>query len=135
MLDDLHWADELSLLLLRHLLRADDEMRLVVLGTYRDTEPTRSPLLAEALTGLARRPDVTRLELGPLGEPDVAAILADANQERSEEHTSELQSPSVISYAVFCRAKAVTVATSRSEERRVGKECPVLCRSRWSPYH
>ena len=28
--------------------------------------------------------------------------------------------------AVFCL---------RSEERRVGKECTVLCRSRWSPYH
>jgi hypothetical protein len=24
---------------------------------------------------------------------------------------------------------------SRSEERRVGKECNTLCRSRWSPYH
>ena len=24
---------------------------------------------------------------------------------------------------------------SRSEERRVGKECLRLCRSRWSPYH
>ena len=23
----------------------------------------------------------------------------------------------------------------RSEERRVGKECRSLCRSRWSPYH
>ena len=23
----------------------------------------------------------------------------------------------------------------RSEERRVGKECEDLCRSRWSPYH
>ena len=23
----------------------------------------------------------------------------------------------------------------RSEERRVGKECRALCRSRWSPYH
>ena len=23
----------------------------------------------------------------------------------------------------------------RSEERRVGKECCALCRSRWSPYH
>ena len=23
----------------------------------------------------------------------------------------------------------------RSEERRVGKECAILCRSRWSPYH
>ena len=24
---------------------------------------------------------------------------------------------------------------ARSEERRVGKECGVMCRSRWSPYH
>ena len=30
-----------------------------------------------------------------------------------------------------------TLATGavRSEERRVGKECRRLCRSRWSPYH
>src|SRR3546814_15258113 len=26
-------------------------------------------------------------------------------------------------------------ALSRSEERRVGKECVSTCRSRWSPYH
>ena len=25
--------------------------------------------------------------------------------------------------------------TGRSEERRVGKECASMCRSRWSPYH
>ena len=25
--------------------------------------------------------------------------------------------------------------SNRSEERRVGKECSLLCRSRWSPYH
>ena len=31
--------------------------------------------------------------------------------------------------AVFLRISA------RSEERRVGKECEVPCRSRWSPYH
>ena len=24
---------------------------------------------------------------------------------------------------------------NRSEERRVGKECCLVCRSRWSPYH
>ena len=24
---------------------------------------------------------------------------------------------------------------ARSEERRVGKECRIRCRSRWSPYH
>ena len=25
--------------------------------------------------------------------------------------------------------------SQRSEERRVGKECTIQCRSRWSPYH
>ena len=32
-------------------------------------------------------------------------------------------------------ACAVLLGGERSEERRVGKECTVLCRSRWSPYH
>ena len=27
------------------------------------------------------------------------------------------------------------LARLRSEERRVGKECTSVCRSRWSPYH
>ena len=32
-------------------------------------------------------------------------------------------------------AKSDVRPGSRSEERRVGKECLRLCRSRWSPYH
>ena len=32
-------------------------------------------------------------------------------------------------------SKSGTGWTTRSEERRVGKECEDLCRSRWSPYH
>jgi DNA-binding SARP family transcriptional activator len=82
-LDDVQWADDLSLLLLRHLLRCDAAMRLLVIAAYRDTEPSRSPLLAEVVTGLARRPDVARLELGPLAEPEVAAMLAHAGREPS----------------------------------------------------
>ena len=31
-------------------------------------------------------------------------------------------------------AQAIDI-DGRSEERRVGKECEDLCRSRWSPYH
>ena len=35
-----------------------------------------------------------------------------------------------------CPATGIEVRGGRrSEERRVGKECPQLCRSRWSPYH
>ena len=83
-LDDLHWADDLSLLLLRHLLRTDAAARLLVLATYRDTEPSRSALLGEVVTGLARRPDVARLELGPLRERDIAALLANAGRQPSQ---------------------------------------------------
>ena len=32
-------------------------------------------------------------------------------------------------------AASPAVAAKRSEERRVGKECCLVCRSRWSPYH
>ena len=38
----------------------------------------------------------------------------------------------------FVRAKLrppADIDASRSEERRVGKECVQPCRSRWSPYH
>src|SRR3546814_19445494 len=33
------------------------------------------------------------------------------------------------------RQTAEQAKTTRSEERRVGKECVSPCRSRWSPYH
>ena len=35
----------------------------------------------------------------------------------------------------YLRSENRPEAITRSEERRVGKECPSLCRSRWSPYH
>ena len=35
----------------------------------------------------------------------------------------------------YARGEVRIEAAERSEERRVGKECPQLCRSRWSPYH
>src|SRR3546814_3633351 len=34
-------------------------------------------------------------------------------------------------FSAPCRIPGIT----RSEERRVGKECVSTCRSRWSPYH
>ena len=35
----------------------------------------------------------------------------------------------------FVESEDVNRTGLRSEERRVGKECLRLCRSRWSPYH
>ena len=38
-------------------------------------------------------------------------------------------------WAVLAGMTILPLAVIRSEERRVGKECRALCRSRWSPYH
>ena len=35
----------------------------------------------------------------------------------------------------IAKIMGVTPEAIRSEERRVGKECASMCRSRWSPYH
>jgi hypothetical protein len=40
------------------------------------------------------------------------------------------------SFTVYDQSfEILEVRPKRSEERRVGKECRRLCRSRWSPYH
>ena len=40
-----------------------------------------------------------------------------------------------IPVGIQCFKIAGFVLFPRSEERRVGKECWSMCRSRWSPYH
>ena len=44
---------------------------------------------------------------------------------------NELYQSEVLGEAAFLGL----IKVARSEERRVGKECLSLCRSRWSPYH
>jgi len=75
-LDDLHWADKATLLMLRHLARATHPMRLTVLGTYRDTEVARTHPLQELLADLRKEREVTRLALKGLGESDVGRVVA-----------------------------------------------------------
>ena len=42
--------------------------------------------------------------------------------------------PILLAHSLGCMLVAQW-AQRRSEERRVGKECELKCRSRWSPYH
>ena len=74
-LDDLHAADDPSLLLLRLLGHRLAGTRLLVVGTYRDTEmPPGSPLAA-ALDDLDRSGSGQRIVLRGLTGPDVARLV------------------------------------------------------------
>lgn len=75
-LDDLHWADQGTLLLLRHLARNSDPLSLLILGTYRDTEVSRTHLLTMALAELRRETTFDRIELAGLSEGDVEVLLS-----------------------------------------------------------
>ncbi|MBB3084062.1 ATP-binding protein [Geodermatophilus sabuli] len=71
-LDDAHWADDSSLLLLQHLADSMSTQRLLLLVSYRDTEPLGDVLLV----GLARTPATRVLEIGGLSLAHVGAQLA-----------------------------------------------------------
>ncbi len=75
-LDDVHWADKPSLLLFRHLLRANTPMRLFVLATYRDTDLDRTHPLADLLAELRRQPGVERLDLQGLDEGEITSLMS-----------------------------------------------------------
>ncbi len=75
-LDDLHWADQATIALLRYLLRNLPNERLLVLATYRDDEMDRTHPLADALLAWHREHIATRLTLGRLSEAETAAMLA-----------------------------------------------------------
>lgn len=75
-LDDLHWADAPSLLLLEFLAREVRGVPLVVLGTYRDVDVGRGHPLARALAEVVRSGHTQRIVLGGLSEDDVGRLVA-----------------------------------------------------------
>ena len=74
-LDDLHWADKPSLLLLEHLAQELAWMRVLVVGTYRDTDLVRTHPLSDALASLNREPGFLRLPLRGLDRDETAAYI------------------------------------------------------------
>jgi DNA-binding SARP family transcriptional activator len=62
-MDDLHWAEPSSLLLLRHLARPDDAARLLLVATYRDAPDEQHPPFADVLGDLLREPSVVTVHL------------------------------------------------------------------------
>jgi class 3 adenylate cyclase len=83
LLDDLHWADKPSLLLLQHLARRFKGSRLIVVGTYRDVELDRRHPLSEALAELRRERLYERVLLRGLSESEVKDLIEAISQQES----------------------------------------------------
>ncbi|MFQ6030139.1 MAG: helix-turn-helix transcriptional regulator, partial [Dehalococcoidia bacterium] len=75
-LDDLHWADKPSLLLLQFLARQMGESRLLIVGSYRDAELSRQHPLSETLAQLTREPVFRRESLRGLSQEEAERFVA-----------------------------------------------------------
>jgi class 3 adenylate cyclase len=91
-LDDLHWADKPSLLLLQFLARELRGARLMVLATYRDVELRRQHPLSQTLAELSREGLSQRILLRGLTERDVARFI---------EITAGIEPPQALVEAVY----------------------------------
>ncbi len=74
-LDDIHWADKPSLLLMRYLARSVASERVLILAAYRDVELDRTHPLSEVVATLRREQPYERVLLRGLPEEDVLAFL------------------------------------------------------------
>src|SRR6185295_9422265 len=73
--DDLHWADRPTLLLLRHLLRASEPRRLLVVGAYRDIEVEPAAPLTEVLGDVRRELQLEVIALEGFDEQETEALI------------------------------------------------------------
>lgn len=77
-LDDLHWADRETLLLLEHAAFELAEARVLLVGIYRDVELGRRHPLQDALGGVLRAPRAATIELRGLARAEVARYVRSA---------------------------------------------------------
>ena len=74
-LDDLQWADDDTLLLVRHLLRRAGDAPVLVVAISRDHDVAPGSVLGDVIHALDRDGWVRRLVLRGLEEPDVRVLL------------------------------------------------------------
>jgi tetratricopeptide (TPR) repeat protein len=85
-IDDLHWADKTTSLMLRHLMRASRPARLCIVATYREHELPRShPLLADA-----GRQTAVRVSVGSLDRADISALITTVVGRQAPTHLVKL---------------------------------------------
>lgn len=74
-LDDLHWADRASLQLLRHVASSTQLPRVMVIGTYRDSELSAGHPLSDTLASLRREAAMDRIDLVGLEDLEIIEMM------------------------------------------------------------
>jgi hypothetical protein len=108
--EDVHWADEATLDLLRYLGRRIRSSRILLLVTYREDERASSYPLRVTLGDLVAQPGTRRIGVGPLSVEAVGRLAAGSPFDAAELHRTTGATPST---SPRCCAPAWTGCRSR----------------------
>lgn len=98
--EDLHWADEATLDLLRFLSRRVGDAAVLLVGTYRDDELGRDHPLRRLLGDLAAAGTVHRLRVPPLSVAAVRGLVSELNLDAAELHERTKGNPFFVAEVV-----------------------------------
>ncbi len=113
-IDDVQWADELSLRMIDHVVRHDRAARLFVVATLRDLPVVSTPVVDRYLADLQRDDLLVRVPLTGLGVDEVSELLAasgwaDAESEAAAIHRATAGNPFFVTELADRGSRGVSV--------------------------
>ena len=143
-IEDVHWADEASLDLIRHTWRRAGDAKVLMIVTYRDDGLAADPMLRTVLGDLATYRGTRRMGLAPLSTAAVAALAVDSSIAPDELYRLTGGNPFFLSevlagdgeHVPASARDAVLARTGRlDEEARTALETVSLFRAQAEPVH
>ena len=123
LLEDVHWADEATLDLIRYLGRRLDGQPVLVVATFRDDEVTSTHPLAAVMGDLATASGVRRMQLPLLTAAAVAELARDAGRDVDVAalHRSTDGNPFFVTEILAARIEAIPATVRDAVAARAGR--------------
>jgi DNA-binding CsgD family transcriptional regulator/tetratricopeptide (TPR) repeat protein len=126
-IEDIHWADEATLDLLKYLARRIHRTATLLVLTYRDDEVDRDHPLRIVLGDMPAR-DITRLQLRPLSEGAVAKLALQAHRPPGRLHAITGGNPFFLVEALAYDAPGAPASVTDAVLARLARRSPAAQR-------
>ncbi|TWF74426.1 regulatory LuxR family protein [Pseudonocardia hierapolitana] len=123
--EDLHWADDATIDVLRYLVRRIDTLPAVLVLTVREDEIAANQQLLQLL-GAVAGPESVRLELEPLSTAAVAELAGPAGRDTGALHALTAGNPFYVTEALAAPPDALPISVAdavRARIRPLGPHC------------
>ncbi|MBL8096382.1 MAG: AAA family ATPase, partial [Anaerolineales bacterium] len=124
-LEDLHWADEATLDLVKYLGRRVQRTRALILATYRDDEMGPTHPLRTVLGDLSSAAAMHRLALAPLSLEAVRVLVGEKDVDPAALHLRTNGNPFFVTEVLASGANGVPVTTRDAVLTRVARLSPL----------